>query len=42
MSVKISFKKLVPEAQLPTQGKPGDAAYDLYCLEEVTLAPGRL
>lgn len=40
MSVKISFKKLVPEAQLPTQGKPGDAAYDLYCLEEVTLAPG--
>lgn len=37
---RISFKKLEPSAKLPTQGKTGDAAYDLYSLEEVTLQPG--
>lgn len=38
--MEIKFKKLVPEAKLPTQGKPGDAAFDLYSAEDVTLKPG--
>jgi dUTP pyrophosphatase len=41
MSIKISFKKMVPEAKLPTQGKAGDAAYDLYCIEGFTLLAGQ-
>lgn len=40
MTISIKFKKLVPEAKLPTKGKPGDAAYDLYCIEKVALGPG--
>lgn len=38
--MEIKFKKLVPEAKLPTQGKPGDAAFDLYCVEDFELQPG--
>lgn len=38
--LQIKFKKLVPEAKLPTQGKPGDAAYDLYCVEDCSVQPG--
>jgi dUTP pyrophosphatase len=40
MTISIKFKKLVPEAKLPTKGKPGDAAYDLYCVEKVVLGHG--
>ena len=39
--MEIRFKKLVPEAKLPTQGKPGDAAFDLYCVGDITLRPGQ-
>jgi dUTP pyrophosphatase len=38
--MEIRFKKLIPEAKLPTQGKPGDAAYDIYCAEDFELQPG--
>lgn len=41
MTIVIKFKKLVPEAKLPTKGKPGDAAYDLYCVEKIGLMPGQ-
>lgn len=40
MSIKIKFKKMLPEAKLPTKGKLGDAAYDLSCLEKMVLIPG--
>ena len=38
----IKFKKLVPEAIIPTRAKEGDAGYDLYLLEPGVLLPGRL
>lgn len=38
--MEIKFKKLVPNAKLPTQGKPGDAAFDLSCVEDFCLLPG--
>lgn len=38
--MEIKFKKLVPNAKLPVQGKPGDAAFDLSCVEDFTLHPG--
>jgi dUTP pyrophosphatase len=38
--VKLKFKKLTETAKLPTQGKPGDAAYDLYSTQDVYLSPG--
>jgi len=41
MSISIKFKKLTPEAKLPTKGRPGDAAYDLYCVSEVFLYPNQ-
>ncbi|MDA0182143.1 dUTP diphosphatase [Solirubrobacter phytolaccae] len=31
---------LHPEARVPARGRVGDAAYDLACVEPVTLAPG--
>jgi dUTP pyrophosphatase len=40
MTISLKFKKLVPEAKLPTKGKLGDAAYDLYCIEKVVIGPG--
>lgn len=40
MTISIRFKRLVPEARLPTQGKPGDAAYDLYCVKDFSIYPG--
>jgi dUTP pyrophosphatase len=40
VSISIKFKKIHPEARLPTKGKPGDAAYDLYCVEETVLHEG--
>lgn len=39
--MEIKVHKLSSEAKLPTQGHAGDAGYDLYCLESVTLAPGQ-
>lgn len=39
-STRILFKKMHPKAKLPTQGKPGDAAFDLSCVEDVEIAPG--
>jgi dUTP pyrophosphatase len=38
--MRIFFKKLVPEAKLPTQGKRGDAAFDLSCVEAFDLHAG--
>ena len=33
--IPIGFKKLVPEARLPTIANPGDAGMDLYCAHTV-------
>jgi dUTP pyrophosphatase len=38
--VIIAVKLLVPEAQIPKLAKPGDAAFDLYSVEDYTLKPG--
>lgn len=35
----ISFKRLRPEATLPTYAHEGDAAFDLFSCEDKTLAP---
>lgn len=40
MSISIKFKKIHPEAKLPTKANSGDAAYDLYCVEQVILHEG--
>ena len=37
--MEILIKKNNEEATIPTQATEGDAGYDLYSLEEVTLAP---
>jgi dUTP pyrophosphatase len=37
--MKIGFKKLHPEAKLPTYGHPTDAGMDLYTLEEIIIKP---
>jgi len=37
----LKVKKVDPRAKLPTHGHPGDAAMDLYCLENVIFAPGK-
>lgn len=41
MAVKIPvrFRKLVPEAIVPTYAHPGDAGADLYALEDTWVAP---
>lgn len=36
---QVKFVKLQSNAQTPTQAKEGDAGYDLYAVEGVTLAP---
>jgi dUTP pyrophosphatase len=41
MSIKIKFKKVHPEAKLPTQANVGDAAFDLYCVEDFGLQAGQ-
>ncbi len=38
--MKISIKRLHPEAKLPSYGHPGDAGLDLFSLETYTLEPG--
>lgn len=35
--MEIKFKKVHPNAKLPSQGKPGDAAFDLYCVENISI-----
>ena len=37
--IEIQIVKLEPSAQIPTQANSGDAGFDLYSVEEVTLAP---
>ena len=36
----IKFKRIHENAKLPKQGKPGDAAFDLTCVEDFTLHAG--
>jgi dUTP pyrophosphatase len=38
--MKINIKKINPEARVPVRDKVGDAGYDLFSVEEKTLAPG--
>jgi dUTP pyrophosphatase len=38
MSITIKFKKIHPNAKLPTQANVGDAAFDLYCVEDFDLS----
>ncbi len=40
MSERLRFKRLHPEARLPTRGSAQAAGLDLYAVERVTLAPG--
>src|SRR3990167_9413079 len=37
----LKVKKVDSSAKLPTHGHPGDAAVDLYCLEDVVFLPGK-
>lgn len=36
----IKFKRVNPDAPIPTKAHPSDAAYDLCSMEDVTLMPG--
>lgn len=38
--MKISIKKLHPDAKVPAFAHPGDAGMDLYSVEDMVLAPG--
>lgn len=38
----VRFKKLVPEAVLPSYAHPGDAGMDLTSVEDVELPPGEI
>jgi dUTP pyrophosphatase len=38
--VRVPFRRLRPEARVPTRAYSGDAGYDLAAAEEVVLAPG--
>ena len=40
MFERLHFKRLHPEAKLPTRGSAGAAGLDLYAVERVTLEPG--
>jgi len=37
--IQVKVKKLRKEANLPKKQRPGDAAWDLYAIENVTLNP---
>lgn len=39
MALKLRFKKLHPDAIIPSRANPGDAGLDLYALEDVVLQP---
>jgi dUTP pyrophosphatase len=38
--MKIKIKKLKDDAKLPSYGRPGDVAMDMYSMETITIAPG--
>jgi dUTP pyrophosphatase len=38
----VKFKKLNPQAKLPTYSNPKDAGMDLYALEDFTVNPGSI
>jgi len=40
LPLKVSFRRLVPEAGTPERAHPGDAGYDLRSVEEAELQPG--
>ncbi len=40
MDLPVKFKKLKPEAKLPSYAHPGDVGLDLYALDEQVIAPG--
>ena len=42
MDMKIKFKKLTETAKIPTVARQGDVGFDLYCDEDITLAPGSI
>lgn len=37
----IQFKKLSPEAKIPTRANPTDAGLDLYSIEDFSIEPGQ-
>ena len=37
--MKVHIKKLKDDAKLPTYGRPGDVAMDMYAMETVTIPP---
>src|SRR3990170_7790830 len=39
-SLRVAFRRLVPEARMPERAHAGDAGYDLRSVEEVDLVPG--
>ncbi len=39
--MKVKVKKLHPNAQIPTYGSIGGAAFDLYSIEQTTIQPGQ-
>ena len=36
----LAFRRLVPEARVPTRARDGDAGYDLHAAEPARLGPG--
>ena len=40
-NLSIPFVKLDPRAKVPTRAHDGDAGYDLYATEEVSISPGQ-
>lgn|SRR3989344_4226565 len=40
MAVVVKVKRMVPEAIMPFYAYAGDAAFDVFSIEEKTLAPG--
>ena len=40
LSLRVSFRRLVPEARVPERAHAGDAGYDLRSVEGVELRPG--
>jgi dUTP pyrophosphatase len=40
VTMELDVKLLHPGAQPPARARPGDAGYDLRCVEAFTLAPG--
>jgi len=41
MLTDLLVKRLVPEARLPKRIRPGDAGFDLFSVEDVTILPGK-